>query len=173
MATYAACETERKRILALGRKIQVRLVKNPFMGNDADLNTERGAFGNGDWPGDKTNINQYMLQVKFPPGGPQMGAGDLNTTTTNTFGEDGNAYAAMSGTRFIADDAKEPVPFRIAAGGVEGYRRATFNAVNTGTGDNRSRLGGTRTGQWIMHHIDHASDEYEDGFLASSTLRIT
>ena len=172
MATYANCEIQRKRILALNRKIQVRLIKNPFMGKDADLNTDRGGDGNGDWPSDKTTTNQYMLQVKCPPGGTQMGVGALNSPTVHQLlGTDANkGFDAHNGAvnRQTANGSKETIAFRMAPGGVSGFPQGgAYGAVDPDATSNKGRLGGTRTGQWITVHADHASNTYEDGLLYS------
>ena len=177
MATYVNCEIERKRILNLKRKIQVRLVKKPFMGNDSTLSTDRAGDGNGDWLSDKTTTNQYMLQVKCPPGGTQMGVGALSSPTIHqllgTAADKGFDAYADPADRMIADDSKETIPFRIAPGGISGYPQSgAYGAVDDTTDHNRGRLGGTRTGQWITVHADHASNAYEDGFLYSGIQKL-
>lgn len=52
--TWAQAETERKRLLALGRRLTVKVVKNPLRGSDGAV-----------WPGGD-GVNDYMLLIKDP-----------------------------------------------------------------------------------------------------------
>lgn len=71
MATYAACQTERRRLLALGQRLQVRLVRAPYRGND-------GA----DYP--DLTTNDFMLMVHVPSTSRMcnaaLGGRDVNAT---------------------------------------------------------------------------------------------
>ena len=186
IATYADCEIERRRLLALGQKIQVRLVKNPFMGNDGILSAARGSDGNGDWPGDKTNADQYMLQVKLPPGGPQMGSGSRNSHNSQVYGS-AHMLCIAGGTPwdiYTATQANRGVGktdtwiFRSTSGGMSGYEQRNGLGVN-GPGStlpkhNLARLQGTRPNSWIMVHVDSSGGHaFEGGGIQESAGKIT
>jgi hypothetical protein len=73
--TYAQAQTEKARLLALGRRLQVRLIKNPLIGDD-------GAILPGG-PG----TNDYLVQVKDPRStgtGPAAQANEASFRTQAT-----------------------------------------------------------------------------------------
>ena len=49
--TYVQAVAERARLLALGRKLQVRIIKNPVRGADANPYPQQG-------------VNDYLLEIK-------------------------------------------------------------------------------------------------------------
>lgn len=67
--TYAQAETERKRILGLGKRLQVRLVRMPVRGNDGD-----------DWPGSPTQ-DEWMIEVRDPRTLNQGGVNSISNPT--------------------------------------------------------------------------------------------
>lgn len=68
--TWAQANTERLRLLNLGRRLSVKVVKNPLRGNDGAI-----------WPGGAA-VNDYMLLIKDPrPTGGSLGEGANQATT--------------------------------------------------------------------------------------------
>lgn len=61
--TYAQAQTERLRLLALGQKLEVRVIKNPIKGDDGAI-----------YPGGGAATNDFMLEIKDPRGSSQGNA---------------------------------------------------------------------------------------------------
>ncbi|MCH2119326.1 MAG: hypothetical protein MK161_16710 [Pirellulales bacterium] len=68
--TWAQAEVERKRILRLGKRLQVRVVRKPIRGNDGD-----------DWPG-TSGQNEYMIEVRDPRTTNQGGVVSVGSPTS-------------------------------------------------------------------------------------------
>lgn len=84
--TWAQANTERLRLLNLGRRLSVKVVKNPVRGSDAG----------GVWPGGAA-VADYMLLIKDPrPTGGPLGEG-ANQGTSLDMG------AAILATRWHGD----------------------------------------------------------------------
>jgi hypothetical protein len=93
--TYVQAVAERARLLALGRKLQVRIIKNPVRGADANPYPQQG-------------VNDYLLEIKDPrPTGTSAGGAALNEATSASMS------GAITATRWHDEASRAVGPPRL------------------------------------------------------------
>lgn len=112
--TYAQANTERLRLLALGRKLQVKFVKMPLLGSDGAV-----------WPGGNA-VNDWMLAIKDPrPTGTSIGlAAAQNQVGAYT------PQAALAATRWHGGAAEHATRFH--PGGLKGQSGIGLSTPHVG-----------------------------------------